>query len=889
MPIPPMRPLTTPARSVARTMVAVVLGATALTVVPTGGQADAVEDATARDERGTHLVTVDSTTTLRRAIDAVERMGGDVDETFERALLGLAVRLDADGLDALTRLPGVALVDPEVRVSSTAEQVDPPSWGLDRIDQAALPLDGRYRYQTSGSGVTVYVVDSGIRPSHTEFSGRVPYGAVYNYDAPPGLRWSGTVASGFEDCASGSGHGTHVAGIAGGSTHGIAKSVTVVPVKVLDCSGNGTDTAVIAAADWIIGDASARGPAVVVMSLGGDPSVPLDNAVRGLISAGVTVVVAAGNTADNACDYSPSRVGEAITVAGTTRSDRAMTSSAHGSCVDIFAPGDGITSAGIGSDSDQTVKSGTSMAAPHVAGVAARLLETNPSAQPADIWSQISANSLTGVVVNRRAGDPDRLLHLSGADVTLSIEIIGSSGSISLSNGKQCDATCQLTVEPGTELTLTASAPDGVILSSWGGSCALQSSVTCTLTPLGTTYVTATFTNTNLRDFEPVTPSRIVDTRTGTGGVPVGRVGSGDISGTPLVVTVAGRGGVPVGGVSAVSLNLTADQTSASGIGYVSAYPCDSTSTPRPGVSQLNFTNGQTVANSVIAPISANGTACIFVYGRAHIIADVTGWLPSGQGFNALSPSRVFDTRTGAPGVPAGRVGNAAGTAPPLVVDLLGRNGVPSAGVGAIALNLTTTNTSGSGYVSVYPCASAATAPPTVSNVNFTTGRTVPNSVILPVDAATAPGRTCFRVVGNADLIVDVAGWFASGQDLTTIAPVRALDTRTGVGGVSTTRVGEGGHRLRFDPVANGLVPAGATAVVLNLTATGTTASPAGYLTAYPCSSIADGPPNVSNVNFTSGATVANAAIVPLGAGGFCLAAYGATHAIADVSGWFSG
>ena len=148
MPIPPMRPLTAPARSVARTMVAVVLGATALTVVPTGGQADAVEDATARDERGTHLVTVDSTTTLRRAIDAVERMGGDVDETFERALLGLAVRLDADGLDALTRLPGVALVDPEVRVSATAEQVDPPSWGLDRIDQAALALDGRYRYQT---------------------------------------------------------------------------------------------------------------------------------------------------------------------------------------------------------------------------------------------------------------------------------------------------------------------------------------------------------------------------------------------------------------------------------------------------------------------------------------------------------------------------------------------------------------------------------------------------------------------------------------------------------------------------------------------------------------------------------------------------------------------
>jgi len=835
-----------------------------------------------------HLVTVDSPTTLKRAIDAVDRMGGTVDQTFERALLGLAVRLDAEGLDALTRLPGVAVVDAEVRVSSTAEQVDPPSWGLDRIDQAALPFDGRYRYQTSGAGVTVYVVDSGIRPTHTEFSGRIPYGAVYDYDAPPGLRWSGSVASGFEDCSSGSGHGTHVAGIAGGSTYGVAKSVTIVPVKVLDCSGNGTDTAVIAAADWIIGDASARGPAVVVMSLGGDPSTPLDNAVRGLISAGVTVVVAAGNTADNACNYSPSRVGEAITVAGTTRSDRAMTSSAFGSCVDIFAPGDGITSAGISSDTDRAVKSGTSMAAPHVAGVVARLLESSPSAQPDAIWSQITANSLTGVVMERRAGDPDRLVHLSGEDVTLSIEI-GGSGSVSLSNGMRCDSSCELQVEPGAALTLTATAPDGAVLSSWGGSCALQSSVNCALTPLGATNVTASFTSVNLRDFVAVNPARIVDTRTGFGGVPVGRVGSGGISGTPLVVAVAGRGGVPVGGVSAVSLNLTADQTSVSGIGYVAAYPCDSTSTPRPGVSQLNFTDGQTVANSVIAPISANGTACVFVYGRAHIIADVTGWLPSGQGFNALSPSRVFDTRTGGAGVPAGRVGNAAGTAPPLVVDLLGRNGVPSAGVGAIAMNLTTTNTSGSGYVSVYPCSSAATVPPTVSNVNFTTGRTVPNSVILPVDASTAPGRTCFRVVGNADLIVDVAGWFASGRDLATIAPVRAFDTRNGAGGVATTRIGERGHRLRFDPVARGLVPAGSSAVVLNLTATGTSASPSGYLTAYPCSSIADGPPNVSNVNFTSGATVANAAIVPLGAGGFCLAAYGATHAIADVSGWFSG
>ena len=227
----------------------------------------------------------------------------------------------------------------------------------------------------------------------------------------------------------------------------------------------------------------------------------------------------------------------------------------------------------------------------------------------------------------------------------------------------------------------------------------------------------------------------------------------------------------------------------------MSIYPCTSTAETPPGVSQLNFTNGQTVANSVIVPVSATGTACVFVFGRAHIIADITGWLAAGEGFAALPPSRIFDTRSGGSGIPAGRIGNATGTAPPLVVDLLGRNGIPTAGVGAIALNLTATTTSGSGYVSVYPCASAATVPPTVSNVNFSTGRTVPNSVILPVDGATAPGRTCFRVFGSADLIVDVVGWFGTGRDLSTISPVRAFDTRTGAGGVSTTRIGEGGHR----------------------------------------------------------------------------------------------
>ncbi|MGA0355541.1 MAG: S8 family serine peptidase, partial [Ilumatobacteraceae bacterium] len=252
----------------------VSVAVSAITVLPPAAPATATghptnTTITGSSDETTHLVTVDSAATLQRAIESVERMGGAVDQVFDTVLLGLAVRLRDDGLDALTRLPGVAVVDEEVTVSSTAEQANPPSWGLDRIDQTALPLDDRYTYLSSGAGVTVYVVDSGIRPTHNEFAGRIPYGAVYDYDRVPWERWSGSVTSGFEDCASGAGHGTHVAGIVGGSTYGVAKSVTVIPVKVLDCAGNGTDTAVIAASEWIAQDAASRGPAVVVMSLGG--------------------------------------------------------------------------------------------------------------------------------------------------------------------------------------------------------------------------------------------------------------------------------------------------------------------------------------------------------------------------------------------------------------------------------------------------------------------------------------------------------------------------------------------------------------------------------------------------------------------------------------------
>ena len=321
--------------------------------------------------------------------------GGRILFSYDHALSGFAATLPQRALDAVRNNPHVDYVEADQRVSLSSTQSG-PTWGLDRVDQRNLPLSSSYTYNATGSGVTAYIIDTGILASHTDFGGRVAGGYTAISDG-----------NGTTDC---NGHGTHVSGTVGGSTYGIAKSVTLKPVRVLDCSGSGSDSGVIAGVDWVTGNKS--GPAVANMSLGGGVSSSLDTAVQNSINAGVTYAVAAGNDSGaDACNGSPSRVGPALTVGSSTSTDARSSFSNIGSCLDLFAPGSSITSDWDTSTTATNTISGTSMATPHVTGVAALYLQGNPSASPATVAGAIVNGATSGVLSNVGTGSPNKLLY----------------------------------------------------------------------------------------------------------------------------------------------------------------------------------------------------------------------------------------------------------------------------------------------------------------------------------------------------------------------------------------------------------------------------------------------------------------------------------------------
>jgi subtilisin family serine protease len=799
--------------------------------------------------------------------------GISVRNTYQAALHGFAGTMSLSAAQQLAASPDVAYVQQNHVVRIDTTQTNPPSWGLDRVDQQSLPLDNSYTYATTASSVHVYVIDTGIRLSHSDFTGRLGTGVD---EVTGGLP---------DDC---NGHGTHVAGIIGGTTYGVAKGVTLVPVRVLGCDGSGTSAEVIAGVDWVA--AHAVKPAVANLSLGGVKDTALDTAVTAAVAAGITVTAAAGNDDADACASSPAddSAHGAITVAATDSNDNRADFSDYGSCVTLFAPGVKITSDWNTGDAATQVLSGTSMAAPHVAGAAALILDANPTFTPAQVSTALTGSATPSQVVNRGANSPNLILYTgTSAPPAPPANDFDMSAS---PNPLQVVANGQF-VSPAFQTTITSGSPQPVTYSTSGVPSGVTVGIAVPLinvtgagfpidvtVPTGTatgwysfaiTAVTAqithsltfTFRVTDGRGaFIPIAPVRIVDDRTGGGPMGPGST----MTFQPLL------NDAPMEQGTTVVLNVTS--TGATANSFLTVYPAN---TPRPNTSSLNLVAGRTVANSVTVTLGFNGAVSVYNNaGSTYVIVDQVGYYTIdtssrvfglGGDYQPVIPQRLFDSR-----VPTNSATKGAkvpgGSWVEIPVDY---GALANPRIRALVVNVTAVSPSAAGFLSAADGTLALSGPGAVvgtSTVNFQAGDgAVPNMAIVPVTTEFygVPSIGVYTNVAS-HIVVDIMGFFddgtlgGDGMRFTPLTPTRIVDTRIGQG---APRLGPGTTATITAPTS--VTPAGTAGLAVNLTAVSPTA--ATYISVWPAGISGLGQPYVSSLNPTPGQIEPNSVYTLIG------------------------